>query len=61
MGRIGFGEIVVVLLVALLLFGPKKLPELARAIGNAIQEFKKAMNTPADKSSDDKDKTKDKD
>ena len=42
MGRIGMGEIVVVLLVVLLLFGAKRLPEIGSAIGKAIREFKKA-------------------
>ena len=42
MGRIGFPEIIVIVLVFILLFGAKKLPELASALGKAIREFKKA-------------------
>ena len=42
MGRIGFGEIIFVALVIVLLFGTKKLPEIGQAIGKAIKEFKKA-------------------
>jgi len=37
-------SLVVVLVVALLVFGPKKLPEMGSAIGKSIKEFKKGMN-----------------
>jgi len=40
---IGSSELAVVLIVALLLFGPKKLPELARSIGRATGEYHKAV------------------
>lgn len=39
---IGTGELLVILCVVLILFGGKKLPELARSIGLGIREFKKA-------------------
>jgi len=42
MGSIGTGEILLIFLIALLLFGPSKLPELGRALGRAVREFKKA-------------------
>ena len=42
MGSIGPFEIIVILLVVLLLFGPKRIPDLARALGKASHEFKKA-------------------
>lgn len=42
MGRIGAAEIIFILLVIVLLFGVKKLPEIGQAIGKAIKEFKKA-------------------
>jgi sec-independent protein translocase protein TatA len=42
LGSIGTGEILLVFLIALLLFGPNKLPELGKALGRAIREFKKA-------------------
>ncbi|MCL2862542.1 MAG: twin-arginine translocase TatA/TatE family subunit, partial [Methanimicrococcus sp.] len=37
------GEILIVLIIALVLFGPNKLPELARAVGSALGEFKIAQ------------------
>ncbi|HEX8984228.1 MAG TPA: twin-arginine translocase TatA/TatE family subunit [Bryobacteraceae bacterium] len=44
MGPLGWQETVFIFLLALLLFGPKKLPELGRTIGKAITEFKRASN-----------------
>jgi sec-independent protein translocase protein TatA len=44
MGPLGWQETVFIFLLALLLFGPKKLPELGRTLGKAITEFKKASN-----------------
>ncbi len=41
-GKIGIWEIVLILAVALIIFGPAKLPELGRSIGNGLKEFKKA-------------------
>ncbi len=42
MGSIGMPELIVIFLVVLLLFGSKRLPELARGLGKGIREFKKA-------------------
>ncbi len=42
MGRIGAAEIIFIILVIILLFGVKKLPEIGQSIGKAIKEFKKA-------------------
>ena len=42
MGNIGMGELVVIFLIILLLFGTKRLPEIGAALGKAIKEFKKA-------------------
>ena len=44
MGSLGFGEILLIFLVLLLLFGAKKLPELARGLGKSLREFKKATS-----------------
>jgi sec-independent protein translocase protein TatA len=44
MGPVGVQEMVVIFLVALVLFGPKKLPELGRTIGKAISEFRRAQS-----------------
>jgi len=41
MFRLGMGELIVILLIVLLLFGAKKLPEISRALGKSIKEFKK--------------------
>ena len=42
--RLGFGEIVVILALALLFFGPSKLPQLGASLGQAIRGFKKGLN-----------------
>ena len=41
LGNLNHGEILVILLVVVLLFGAKKLPELARSIGQSMKEFRK--------------------
>jgi len=41
---LGMEELIVILLIALVLFGPRRLPELGRSLGKAIAEFKKATN-----------------
>lgn len=48
LGFLGGADIVVVLVVALLIFGPKKLPELARGLGQGLREFKKASQDVLD-------------
>jgi sec-independent protein translocase protein TatA len=42
MGKIGFTEILLILLVIVLLFGGRKIPELMKGIGQGMKEFKKA-------------------
>jgi TatA/E family protein of Tat protein translocase len=44
MGTLGWQETVFIFLLALLLFGPKKLPELGRTLGKAMTEFRRASN-----------------
>ncbi len=46
MGNLGFGEIVAIVVVVLLLFGAKRIPELMRSLGRGIQEFKKGLTNP---------------
>ena len=43
-GSIGFPELIVILSIALLVFGPKKLPEVGRSIGRALREFRKTSD-----------------
>lgn len=44
MGPIGFPELMIILVVALIVFGPRKLPELGRSLGRSLNEFKRASN-----------------
>jgi len=43
-GSLGFGEIVLILLVILIVFGPRRLPELGGALGKGIREFKRSVS-----------------
>ncbi len=47
-GAIGPSELIIIMLIILLLFGSKRLPELARSLGKGIQQFKKAMDDVKD-------------
>lgn len=47
LGGLGTGEILLIVLAILLLFGGKKLPELMRGMGKGVKEFKDAMNEPS--------------
>jgi len=44
MGSLGMQEIMVIFILALIVFGPRKLPELGKTIGKGLAEFKKASN-----------------
>jgi TatA/E family protein of Tat protein translocase len=43
-GSMGMSELVIILVIALIIFGPRKLPELGRSLGKSIGEFKRASN-----------------
>ena len=43
-GSIGMSELIIILVIALIIFGPRKLPELGRSLGKSIGEFKRASN-----------------
>lgn len=44
MGNLGFTEILIILLVVLLLFGAKRLPEVGQSLGKGIREFKRSLS-----------------
>jgi sec-independent protein translocase protein TatA len=44
MGPLGFPELIIIFVVALIVFGPRKLPELGRSLGRGLSEFKRASN-----------------
>jgi Tat protein translocase TatB subunit len=48
MFNIGFTELLVILVIVLLIFGPRKLPELARALGKALRELRRASESIRD-------------
>jgi len=43
-GSIGMPELIIIFVIALIIFGPRKLPELGRTLGKSLQEFRRASN-----------------
>lgn len=62
-GNIGTPEIILIIVAILILFGAKKIPELARGLGKGMKEFKKAVKEVEEdiKMTDEEEKEKDKD
>jgi len=48
-GKLGIWELVIILVIVLVIFGPKKLPGLGSAVGKTIKEFKTSISDPAAK------------
>ena len=53
-GNIGLPEILVVLVIALIIFGPKRLPELGKSLGKGIREFRSSISGHDDDDDDEK-------
>ncbi len=50
---LGWTEVVIILVVALVIFGPKKIPELGSALGKTLRGFKQELNTPSEEADTD--------
>lgn len=59
MANIGFPGLILILVIALIIFGPKKLPEIGKAAGNTLREFKKSARDLTDDVSDEVKEAKD--
>ena len=44
-GRIGAGELIIILIIVLVIFGPSKLPQIGKSMGEAIKEFRKGTQS----------------
>jgi len=53
-GQVGVTELLVVLVIALIVLGPKRLPEMARNLGRGVREFKEAISMDSDDDDDEK-------
>ena len=53
--NVGFPELIIVLVIALIVLGPKKLPDFGRSLGNGMREFKDSISGGSDRRDDDDD------
>lgn len=53
MGRLGAPELILILAIALVIFGPSKLPEIGKSLGRALSEFKSGANKITEELKDD--------
>ena len=53
--NVGLPELMIVLVIALIVLGPKKLPDAGRALGNGMREFKDSLSGVSGKNDDDED------
>lgn len=58
MANIGFPGLILILILALIIFGPKKLPEIGRAFGDTLREFKRSTQGLTNDLLEDKDEKK---
>ncbi len=49
---LGWPEVVIILIVAVLIFGPKKIPELGSSLGKTLRGFKEEVDAPRDRATD---------
>ena len=52
MGNLGLSEMIVIALIAFVVIGPKRLPEVARALGDAVRAFQESLRAPDDSKDD---------
>lgn len=57
--KLGVGELILLLVIALVIFGPSKLPEVGKSVGKALREFKDQANKVTDEFKDESDDKKD--
>ncbi|MCM3654763.1 twin-arginine translocase TatA/TatE family subunit [Metabacillus litoralis] len=60
LSNIGIPGLILILVIALIIFGPSKLPEIGRAFGSTLKEFKKATNDLVNGDNEQKNSTKEK-
>ena len=59
-GHFGWQEILLILLIIIILFGASRIPNIMKAMGKGVKEFKKGINSEDEKEKEDKEEKKDK-